>query len=124
MLTAPLPLALCPIQATVQATPKNSETLQDTSVDDIAVIASKIGQLRTSTNFKSVDGMQGVRGSIPLTSTQGGQALRSTLYAPLSKRHKNDRSPKGKCPVDHATGAGSEEARQGVLAAGRASRHQ
>jgi hypothetical protein len=37
-------------------------------VDENAVIASKFGHLRTSGNVEIVDGMQGVRGSNPLTS--------------------------------------------------------
>ena len=58
------------MQATVQATPKGSETLQQTSRDEVAVIASKFEQLRTSENVEIVNGMQGVRGSNPLTSTK------------------------------------------------------
>jgi hypothetical protein len=57
------------MQATVQATPKNNETLQETSAAESAVISSKFGQLRTSGNAEIVNGMQGVRGSNPLTST-------------------------------------------------------
>ena len=67
---APQPLARRSMQATVQTTPKNNETLQETSADEIAVIASKIGQLRMSGNVEIVNGMQGVRGSNPLTSTR------------------------------------------------------
>ena len=37
-------------------------------MDEIAVITSKFGQLRTSENVEIVDGMQGVRGSNPRTS--------------------------------------------------------
>src|ERR1035437_8921789 len=50
--------------------PKNKETLQETSADENPVIASKFGQLCTSGNVEIVDGMQGVRGSNPLTSTR------------------------------------------------------
>jgi len=50
------------MQATVQATTKNKETLQETSVDENAVITDKIGQQRTSGNAEIVDGMQEVSG--------------------------------------------------------------
>jgi len=54
------------MQATVQATTKNIEILQETSTDENTVIASKFAQLRTSGNVASVDGMQGVTVPIPL----------------------------------------------------------
>jgi hypothetical protein len=57
------------MQATVQATPKNNETPQETPADENAVITSNFGHRRTSGNVEIVDGMQGVRGSNPLTST-------------------------------------------------------
>ena len=50
------------MQATMQATPKNNVTHQETSTDVNAVIADKFGQLRTSGNVEIVDGMQGVNG--------------------------------------------------------------
>jgi len=48
------------MQATVQATAKNIEIIQETSTDDNAVIARKSGHLRTSGNVEILDGMQGV----------------------------------------------------------------
>jgi hypothetical protein len=46
------------------------ETLQESSVDEKTVIASKFGQLRTLGNVEIVDGIRGVRGSNLHTSTE------------------------------------------------------
>ena len=51
----------------MQATPKNNETLQQTSVDENAVISSKFGQPRTSRNVEIVNGMQEVNNLKSLT---------------------------------------------------------
>src|SRR5665213_123494 len=57
------------MQATVQATTKNFGTHRKTSPYESPMNYWKFGCPRTSKNVPSVDGMQGVRGSKPLTST-------------------------------------------------------
>ena len=64
------------MQATVQATTKNIEILQETSTDDNAVIARKSGHLGTSGNVENVDDAQWVRGSNSFTPADGASILR------------------------------------------------
>jgi hypothetical protein len=44
------------MQATLQATPKTKENLQETSTDKVAAFAGKFGKLCTSGNVEIVDG--------------------------------------------------------------------